>query len=132
MGKIVRLMANNIILTLKIVNEANWCRVYFENRENNSVIFLGADNLKIILFRMITALKREGFNEKKPYEHGDLVLFWILSLSEQHTSIYASLQHPHDIKIFCIEDDGHFLPEIHLIEKDIASWISILSRGLVA
>jgi len=124
----INLTAGNYTLNLEVVNSSNWCKVYFFDSQKDIPIFLGADTLEIICSKLCSALRREDFNEKKIHKHGDLELFWVLSLAERHAAIYASLADNFGIKIFCVEDGGHFLPEFYLEKQDVKNWIWNLSR----
>lgn len=128
MGKIIKLMAGNHMLKLEADNSSNWCKVYFFDHQKGSSVLLGADDLKSICSKLYSALKMENLNGKEIYKHETQELFWILSLFEQHTSIYGSLTDNLDMKIFCVEDCGCFLPEVHLEKQDIEKWILTIEK----
>lgn len=131
MDKILNLVAGDFTIRLNVADAENWCKVYFLDSKNGSSVFLGVDTLKIICYRLFSALKREDLSNIETHKHGNLELFWILSLSEQHASIYGSLTDSLGIRIFCVEDGGQFLPEILLEEQDIENWIITLKEFVV-
>ena len=128
MDKIVKLIAGNYTLSLEVNNSSNWCKVYFIDSQKTSSIFLGADDLKVVCSKLKSALKWENLKEREMYRYGDIELFWILSLFEKHASIYGSVTDNYGIKIFCVEDGGHYLPEFHVEKNDIQRWISTLEK----
>ena len=131
MDKIINLLAGNYMLKLETKNISNWCKVYFLDSQKGLSVFLGADDMKIICSRLCSALKGEKLNEKAIYKHGNRELFWILSLFEQHASIYGTLIDNFGIKIFCVEDGGEYLPELYLEKHDVESWISTLEKAIL-
>ena len=126
MAKVVELQADGNILRLEIVNELNWCQVYLIN---DKITSLGADTAEIIKTRLVDYFRGKNTDKKLFYAHKDLELQWILSLSEKHATIYGTLATcSGDMKIFCVEDGGHFLSEMNLRKRDIKEWILTLEN----
>ena len=130
MDKMITLLSGDYSLLFTVNKATNWCIVQFHSIKNNTSTLLGADDFVIICSRLHSVLKKERLNDKETFIHGDFELFWILSLFEQHASIYGSVTNSLGIRIFCVEDGGNYLPELHLTMIDVQRWLAILGKEL--
>jgi len=128
MDKIIELHANGALLRLEMINEFGWCQVYLIN---DKVTSLGADTFAVIKDRLTNYLRSNDSDMKQIITHNDYKLQWILSLSEKHAAIYGTLASDNgDLRIFCVEDGGYYLPEVYLQKPDVERWIFELESGL--
>lgn len=85
-NKTLILQAQNVALEFVPFLENGWTQIYLQTE--NERHFLGAQTLKYILQHLRDALdesigKTDGFINSEP-------VFWVLSLSEKHSSFYAN------------------------------------------
>lgn len=86
-NKVLTLQAENVAFEITPILENGWTQVYFI--VENQKYFLGAETLNYILNHLLDAL---GGKQTKPAGtiEGEEV-FWVLTLSEIHSSIYAAI-----------------------------------------
>ena len=121
MIKTIELKGIEISLILRVVNESNWCNVYLVN---NKEVKLGAECIENISKRIISYLRSGGMDQTSISKYKGRDVVSIIGLFEEHTWIYGtqSLNGNH-LKIYCIEDGGKELAEIHLTKSIVNDWI---------
>lgn len=129
MAQVVILATETISLHFKqTVDEAgnaiDWWRVF---SVGNETTFLGADVIINLTSRLTNYLKSVDIEEKPLYEHDGNKIIWITSLAEKHACLYGTIPSEDDgAIIYCVEDGGHFLPELKLNKQIVNEWISKL------
>ena len=119
----IELVVGNKKIKIEISNE-EWCRVYCVN--DDSIINLGADSLKVIISKLLFAF---DINNRKYVSYKGMEIFSIINLMEPHISIVGKDVGDSGLELLCIEDGGTVIPLMTLEEEDIKRWMQQL-KGL--
>ncbi|WP_455649064.1 hypothetical protein [Enterocloster citroniae] len=124
MDKVV-LKSKGFALTLVV--ESDWqCHVYFSKRSSFKKVYLGIERVEYVCSHLISGLTRKLMEGEGIYKHGDINVFWIMSLFVGHARLYGNVSDM-GFKLFCVEDGGHYLPTITLTQQCINDWVAQLS-----
>jgi hypothetical protein len=119
---VIILPANGSTLTLQSDSDG-WCTAYilFDDMK----IRLGAEHQDVIVDGLVSAL--EG--DLKPNTVGqiqEVEVVWILSLAEEHATIYAGDRNGYRI-LFFEDASGQLIGSVKLTSEDRQHWLSILN-----
>lgn len=115
-------------LTLTLVAEYDWqCHVYYSDKQNYKNVYLGTERVEFICTQLISGITKDSVDGDGVYKHGEIDIFWIMSLFGGHASLYGNVSDK-VFKLFCVEDGGHFLPTITLNQWCIKKWVTQLSK----
>jgi hypothetical protein len=123
----IHLKSGSTTLTLQVGNQG-WTSVVLLIDEHKHS--LGADTLSIIATRIINALEAP-LASKDSGEIDGVRVRWVLSLSEQHHTIYLAVVNE-GIKLFIQHPDTTVVGSILLSDSDIARWLESLRRCLLS
>jgi hypothetical protein len=114
--------------SLTLVAESDWkCHVYFSDNNKYQNHYLGVVQVEYVCSQLILGLLKERVEGDGVYKHGDLDVFWIMSLFVGHASLYGNISDS-GFNLFCVEDGGHYLPTITLNSDCIKQWVIQLSE----
>ncbi|MGP8311042.1 hypothetical protein ACG0Z4_09240 [Enterocloster aldenensis] len=112
---------------LTLVAESDWqCHVFFSKRSSFKKVYLGIASVEYVCSNLISGLSKKLMGGEGVYKHGDIDVFWIMSLFCGHASLYGNVSDM-GFKLFCVEDGGHYLPTIALDQQYINDWVAQLS-----
>ena len=109
----IELVVGNKKIKIEISNE-EWCRVYCVN--DDSIINLGADSLKVIISKLLFAY---DINNRKYVSYKGMEIFSIINLMEPHISIVGKDVGDSGLELLCIEDGGNVIPLMTLEQEEI-------------
>lgn len=118
---VTKLVADKAVLQLR-TDEREWCEV--ELRLGNQVFPLGAD-LRCVIERRLRRGLAEQLEGTPVGFIQDVLVVWVLSLAERHTTVYAGNQNGRRL-LFFQAADGSLLARIELSNDDRQRWIAEL------
>jgi len=109
---------------LTLESDSNgWCEVYI--RIGYKTIRLGADHEAIVVQRLMSAMDR-NLNGPMVGAIQGINVVWILSLAEEHATIYAGDDAGYRI-LFFQDASGNPVGDVRLTHDDKRHWLSILA-----
>lgn len=103
---------------LMLSGQPEWCELRLETLGRE--IELGADSAAVVLGRLASAVA-EPLTLEPAGEIGGLSVAWVVSLSEQHTTIYVGASKSRRV-LFFQDADGRTLARVDLDERRRGEW----------
>ena len=88
----VKVVLKSKKFALTLVAESDWqCHVYFSKRRSFKKVYLGIERVEYVCSYLISGLTRKLMEGEGVYKHGDIDVFWIMSLSIKHACLYGNV-----------------------------------------
>lgn len=121
MVKKITLIVEDRALELVIVNDVEWCTVYFKHEEVHE---LGSDVLNIVAQRFLSILEPHEEHKVTHIIDGESYTCFIM-LAEKHASGYMR-RNQRGILLHFRDSEGKAIDDIQLSEEDCINWKKLL------